>query len=143
MMSEEEYYGYMDSFLAAFYGAGWKSIRKFIDKTTEFAADGHQTKKDSPFLAITEDEYRSYEAIFDSWWNEAEANAGDRIEFVKRARYQWRYIKLCLHPNATDAQALITDAAGGQRVAWRDKQWNVDTARSNLNLAPSEWVYKS
>lgn len=143
LMSEEEYYGYMDSFLEAFYGAGWKNIRKFIDKTTEFAADGHQTKKDSPFLAITEDEYRSYEAIFDSWWNEAEKNAGDRAEFVKRARYQWRYIKLCLHPNATDAQALITDAAGGQRVAWRDKQWNVDTARSNLNLAPSEWVYKS
>ena len=143
MMSEEEYYGYMDSFLEAFYGAGWKNIRSFIDKITELAADGHQTKKDSPFLAITEAEYLANEETFDRWWDKAELLAGDRAEFVKRARYQWRYIKLCLHPNATDAQALITDAAGGQRVAWRDKQWNVDTARSNLNLAPSEWTYKS
>ena len=143
LMSEEEYYGYMDAFLKAFYGEGWKFIRQFIDKTIELAADGHQTKKDSPFAAITEEEYLANEATFDGLWNKAEAFAGDRAEFVKRARYQWRYIKLCLHPNEKDANALIADAAGGQRVAWRDKQWNVDTARSNLNLAPTEWVYKS
>ena len=142
-MSEEEYSAYMDSFLQAFYGDGWKYIRYFIDKITLLAADGHQTKKDSPFAAITEEEYLANEAAFDAWWMQAEALAGDRVEFVKRARYQWRYIKLCLHPNAADAQALIADAAGGQRVAWRDKQWNVDTARSNLDLAPTEWVYKS
>lgn len=143
MMSEEEYYGYMDAFLKSFYGEGWQYIRQFIDKIIELAADGHQTKKDSPFAAITEEEYLANEGDFDEWWNRAESLAGERAEFVKRARYQWRYIKLCLHPNAEDAQALITDAAGGQRVAWRDKQWNVDTARSNLNLAPTEWVYKS
>ena len=39
-MSEEEYYAYMDSFLKAFYGEGWEYIRKFIDKTTELAANG-------------------------------------------------------------------------------------------------------
>lgn len=142
-MSEEEYYGYMDSFLKSFYGEGWEYIRKFIDKIIELAADGHQTKKDSPFEAITEEEYLANEETFDEWWNKAAELAGDRAEFVKRACYQWRYIKLCLHPNAEDAQALITDAAGGQRVAWRDKQWNVDTARSNLALAPTEWIYKS
>ena len=143
MMSEEEYYGYMDAFLKSFYGEGWQYIRRFIDKIIELSADGHQTKKDSPFLAITEEEYLANEGDFDEWWNRAESLAGERAEFVKRARYQWRYIKLCLHPNAADAQALITDAAGGQRVAWRDKQWNVDTTRSNLDLAPTEWVYKS
>ena len=142
-MSEEEYYAHMDAFLKSFYGEGWQYVRKFIDKIIELAADGHQTKKGSPFDAITQEEYLANETTFDEWWNQAEALAGDRIDFVKRARYQWRYIKLCLHPNAADAQALITDAAGGQRVAWRDKQWNVDTNYSNLNLAPTEWTYKS
>ena len=143
LMSEEEYYGYMDSFLKAFYGEGWEYIRKFIDKIIELSADGHQMVDGSPFDAITKDEYLANEATFDEWWNKAEELAGDRIDFVKRGRYQWRYIKLCLHPNATDAQALITDAASNPRVGWRDKQWNVDTASSNLDLAPTEWIYKS
>ena len=142
-MSEEEYYAYMDSFLKAFYGEGWEYIRKFIDKTIELAADGHQTAKDGPLVAITEEEYLANEATFDEWWNKAEELAGDRIDFVKRARYQWRYVKLCLHPNAEDAQALITDAASNPRVGWREKQWNVDTANSDLSKAPSEWKYKS
>ena len=142
-MSEEEYYAYMDSFLEDYYGEGWTYIRKFIDKTILLAADGHQLCGGSPFDAITEEEYLENEATFDEWWNQAEALAGDRIDFVKRARYQWRYIKLCLHPNAEEAQALITDAASNPRVGWRDKQWNVDTTNSNLNLAPTEWIYKS
>lgn len=143
LMSEEEYYAYMDSFLEDYYGEGWTYIRKFIDKTILLAADGHQLCGGSPFDAITEEEYLENEATFDEWWNQAEALAGDRIDFVKRARYQWRYIKLCLHPNAEEAQALITDAASNPRVGWRDKQWNVDTTNSNLNLAPTEWIYKS
>ena len=144
-MSEEEYYGYMDSFLKAFYGEGWTYIRKFIDKIIELSADGHQMVDGSPFDAITKDEYLANEATFDEWWNKAEELAGDRIAFVKRGRYQWRYIKLCLHPNKADALALIEEnkISFNERVAWREKQWNVDTASSNLDLAPTEWIYKS
>ena len=143
MMSEEEYYAYMDAFLKAYYGEGWEYIRKFIDKTVELSADGHQTANGSPLDAITKEEYLENEATFDEWWNKAEELAGERLDFVKRARFQWRYIKLCLAPNAEDAQALITDAATNPRVGWREKQWNVDTTKSDLNLAPTEWVYKS
>ena len=145
MMSEEEYYAHMDEFLQAFYGDGWEYIRKFIDKTIELSADGHQTASGSHFDSITEEEYLANEEAFDEWWNKAEELAGDRIDFVKRARYQWRYIKLCLHPNAEDAMSLIADASNHfhTRVGWREKQWNVDVEKSNLNLAPTEWVYKS
>ena len=145
MMSEEEYYAYMDSFLEAYYGAGWEYIRKYIDKTTELAADGHQTADGNPFDAITADEYLANEESFDEWWSLAEQMAGDRADFVKRARYQWRYIKLCLYPNAEDAQQLITDASDSftTRVGWRNAQWNVDTDKSDLNLPPTEWVYRS
>ena len=142
-MSEEEYYAYMDSFLEDYYGEGWTYIRKFIDKIIELSADGHQLANGSPFDAITQEEYLANEKDFDEWWDMAESLAGDRIEYVKRARYQWRYIKLCLHPNAEDALALITDAAAGQRVGWREKQWNVDKDKSNLALSPFEWTYKS
>ena len=142
-MSEEQYNTYMNDFLKAFYGEGWEYIRKFIDKTTELAADGHQDAAGSPFDAITAEEYLANEVTFDEWWNQAEALAGNRIEFVKRARYQWRYIKLCLHPNAEDAQAFINDVTNAEaKVAWREKNWNVD-ASSDLSLAPTEWKYKS
>ena len=142
-MSEEEYYALMDAFLKAYYGEGWMHIREFIDTVTELAADGHQTADGSPFDAITQEEYAQHAAAFDELWDQAEALAGDRIDFVKRARFQWRYIKLCINPNAEDAQALISDAASKPRVGWRPAQWNVDTANSDLNLAPTEWVYRS
>lgn len=142
-MSEEQFNTYMNDFLKSFYGEGWENIRKFIDKTTELAADGKQTAQDGPFAGITEEEYLENEETFDAWWDAAEAAAGERIDFVKRARYQWRYIKLCLHPNAEDAQALIADVGNANaKVSWREKQWNVDES-SDLSKAPTEWKYKS
>ena len=144
-MSEEEYDAYMNSFLKAYYGDGWEYIRKFIDKTTELAADGHQTVSGNPFDAITAEEYLANEADFDEWWAKAEELAGDRADFVKRANYQWRYIKLCLHPDAEEAQKLIADTSDSfmTRVGWRNAQWNVDTQNSDLTKSPLEWVYKS
>ena len=144
-MSEEEYNAYMNSFLEAFYGEGWEYVRKYIDKIIELSADGHQLANGNPFDAITTEEYLANEADFDAWWNAAEDLAGDRIDFVKRSRYQWRYIKLCLHPDAEEAQKLIADTSDSfnTRVGWREKQWNVDTAKSDLTKSPLEWVYKS
>lgn len=142
-MSEEEFDTHMNNFLKAFYGEGWEYVRKFIDKTTELAADGHQSANDDPFAGITAEEYLANEETFDAWWDQAEALAGDRIDFVKRARYQWRYIKLCLHPNEEDARALIADVATATaKVSWREKQWNIDES-SDLTKAPTEWKYKS
>lgn len=143
MMSEEEFDTHMNNFLKAYYGQGWEYVRKFIDKTTELAADGHQSANDGPFAGITAEEYLANEETFDAWWDQAETLAGDRVDFVKRARYQWRYIKLCLHPNEADARALIADlATATAKVSWREKQWNVDDS-SDLTKAPTEWKYKS
>lgn len=139
-MSEEKFEAEMNSFLKAYYGDGWEYIRKYIDKTSELAIDGNQTTSGTPFSAIPQEEYLANEETFDGWWNEAEALAGDRIEAVKRARYQWRYIKLCLHPNAEAAQELIDDI-NADNMAWRQNQWRVD-AKSDLSLTPDKWVYK-
>lgn len=154
-MSEEKYYSLMDEFLEGYYGAGWKNIRAFIDKTTELAANGGFAinKADEsegapvcgqgiyghPFTAITRGEYLEHEALFDELWANAVALAGDRVEFVKRSMMQWRLTKLYLHPNAEKAQQLIDDAKAAG-VVWKEGQFNVQP-ESDLSLSPFFWKY--
>ena len=40
-MTREQYYEHMDDFLKGYYGAGWRYIREYIDRTTEKAKEGH------------------------------------------------------------------------------------------------------
>ena len=154
-MTEEEYYTYMDEFLAAYYGAGWKYIRKFIDKTTELAANGGfvVNKEDEsegspvcgqgiyghPLTAITRGEYLENEADFEEIWTKAKELAGDRLEFVERSEMQWRMTKLFLYPNKEEAQKLIDDAnAAG--VVWKEGLFHVQP-ESDLSKSPFYWKY--
>ena len=154
-MSDEEYYSAMDEFLEAYYGDGWQYIRKFIDKTTELAANGGfainredesegapvcgQGIYGHPFTAITRQEYLDHESLFEEWWNTAAAMAGDRREYVERSMMQWRLTKLYLHPNAEAAQQLIDDAKAAG-VVWKEGQFNVQP-ESDLSKSPFFWKY--
>ena len=154
-MTEEEYYTHMDEFLAAYYGAGWKNIRAFIDKTTALAANGGYVinKEDEsegapvcgqgiyghPFTAITRGEYLENEACFDELWAGALSLAGDRAEYVARSMMQWRLTKLFLHPDAERAQQLIDDAKAAG-VVWKEGQFNVQP-ESDLSKSPFFWKY--
>ena len=154
-MSDEEYYSAMDEFLEAYYGDGWQYIRKFIDKTTELAANGGfainredesegapvcgQGIYGHPFTAITRQEYLDHESLFEEWWNTAAAMAGDRREYVERSMMQWRLTKLYLHPNAEAAQQLIDDAKAAG-VVWKEGQFNVQP-ESDLSRSPFFWKY--
>ncbi len=155
-MTEEEYYGLMDEFLKAYYGAGWENIRAFIDKTTELAANGgYAVNNDEtegkavcgqgiyghPLTVITRQEYLDNEALFDELWAKAEELAGDRIEYVKRSKMQWRLAKLYLRPNAEDAQKLIDDAKAAG-VVWKEGLPNVQSS-SDLSKSPYYWSYGS
>ena len=153
-MTEEEYYGYMDEFLKAYYGEGWTYVRAFIDKTTELAANGgYRINGDEtagsavcgqgiyghPLTVITREEYLDNEAYFDELWNNAVELAGDRVEYVKRSMMQWRLTKLYLHPNAEEAQKLIDDAKAAG-VVWKEGQLNVNP-NSDLSKSPYYWTY--
>ena len=153
-MSEEEYYGYMDDFLKAYYGAGWQQIRYFIDDTIRLAANGGyainsdetpgkavcgQGIYDHPFTVITREEYYYHELIFDQYWAVAEEMAGDRAEYVRRSMLQWRLTKLYLRPNAEEAAKLIADAKAWG-VPWSEGKPNVN-ANSDLSLSPFFWSY--
>ena len=155
-MSEEEYYTLMDEFLKSYYGEGWEYIRKFIDKTTELAANGGfaldsnevegeavcgQGIYDHPLTVITRQEYLDNEATFDEWWAKAKELAGDRLEYVERSEMQWRLTKLYLHPNAEEAQKLIDDAKAAG-VVWKEGMPNVQTG-SDLSKSPYYWSYGS
>ena len=154
-MSDETYYTHMDEFLAAYYGEGWTYIRKFIDKTTELAANGgfRVDKKDEsvgaavcgqgiydhPFTVITREEYLENEALFEECWQKALALAGERREYVERSMMQWRLTKLYLRPNAEEAQKLIDDAKAAN-VAWKEGQPNV-LAESDISQSPCFWKH--
>ncbi|MBQ3126170.1 MAG: DUF4838 domain-containing protein [Clostridia bacterium] len=118
-MSAAEYYRHMDEFLAAYYGEGWRYIRAYIDFACAEAAGGHMKIYDRPFGFLPRDKYEAMEETIEQWWDKAEAMAGDRLDYVKRSRLQWRYIRLMLHPDAEEGKRLRDDveAAG---VRWRE-----------------------
>ena len=108
-MSEEEYYNHMNEFLKAYYGNGWIYIRLYIDKTTELAKDGCINIYEEPLQSITEAEWLANERDFENWWSKAEAIAGDRVDYVKRSRLQWRCIQILIHPDDEAALAFAAD----------------------------------
>ena len=124
-MSEEEYYRHMDEFLEAYYGEGWEGIRAFIDLTTELAGNEGSCINiyEAPLNSITEDEYLAYEEQIQAWWDNAEALAGDRLEYVQRSRLQWRYIQLLLHPD-DDACAQFVEDVKSYGIRWAESDKN-------------------
>ena len=141
-MTEEEYYAHMDEFLAAYYGAGWKSIRAYIDQLCALAllGEGH-TIYHQPFASVNENIYRVVEYSIDKWWADALAKAGDQLEYVERSYLHVRYMQLMLHPNAEKAAAIITEVEG-LGMAWREGRYHVDLEKSDLNRSPGVWTYK-
>ena len=140
-MTEEEYYAHMDEFLAAYYGAGWKNIRSYIDQVSSLAllGPGH-TIYHQPFTAVNENFYRVIEDGVTKWWNKAEELAGDRLEYVQRSRLHWRYMQLMLHPDAEKAAELIAEVEG-LGMAWKEGRYHVNIEESDLNQGPGRWTY--
>lgn len=134
-MSEEQYYALMDAFLEAFYGEGWQNIRSFIDWICSAAAENHMGCHDVPFDIIPEDVYLAMEETIDGWWNEAEALAGNRQEYVHRTRTQWEYIKLMLHPDP-DKGAELVKYLEAEQIRWNE--YNTDWTRMFSDLLESE-----
>ena len=140
-MTEEEYSAHMDEFLAAYYGAGWKNIRSYIDQVSALALNGPgHTIYHQPFTAVNDNFYRVIEDGVTKWWNKAEELAGDRLEYVQRSRLHWRYMQLMLHPDAEKAAALIAEVEG-LGMAWKEGRYHVNIEESDLSRTPGMWSY--
>ena len=137
-MSAHEYYGLMDDFLKAYYGDGWMYIRAYIDYTCGEVAASHAHIWSDPFSLISQEKYEALAEALESWWNKAEAMAGDRLAFVQRSRLQWRYIQLMLHPDEEVAKQFVADvqAAGVYWNEWRTEEL---PEGANLSKTPDRW----
>jgi hypothetical protein len=130
-MSAGEYYGLMDEFLEAYYGAGWRYIRAFIDWSCSAVSNSHMGCYPRPFQMIPRKKYLAVEDAIESWWEKAEEMAGDRVEAVRRSRIQWRYIRLMLHPDPAGARQL-KETIEKEQIQWREGCRNYDDIHYDL-----------
>ncbi len=97
-MTKEEYYGYMDAFLAAYYGPGWTYVRRFMDFITELS----NTKNAcygiyaSPEDIYGDHAFSPYNEQLMEWWNKAEEMAvtDAQLEHVRRSRLCCDYLRI-------------------------------------------------
>jgi hypothetical protein len=138
MMSEEEYYRHMDEFLAAYYGAGWESVRQYIDWTCARAEKKHMNiwNPISAVFAIKEDEREEITAMLEGYWDRAEELAGDRLDAVKRSRLQWECVKLMLKADKERARAFL-DELKERNILWCE--WNALPVNPNLSKTADTW----
>lgn len=142
-MSEEEYYSHMDEFLAAYYGAGWKNIRQYIDTYTRYAkmSPTGMTLYNYPFGVLDKPSLDTLEDKMNEWWDAAEKDAGDRLEYVQRSRWQLRYLLLFIHPDRATAEQLAKEVeAAGTKWSERNPKLLWYAYEQNLlALEPDKW----
>ncbi len=112
-MTKKEYYAHMDEFLEAYYGPGWKNIRKFIDFITEMS-----NKKNSCFNIYSSPEqmfgnhaFEPYNQTLLEWWNEAEKLAKTDIQLahVRRSRLCCDYLRIgAIHYKNNNSNMRVT-----------------------------------
>ena len=142
-MNAEEYYGHMDEFLAAYYDEGWTYIRQYIDMFSQYAnisANGMGIYS-YPFTVMHKDTFASMEEKIIGWWDAAEMAAGDRLEYVKRSRWQVRYMSLFANPNKVEAEILVS-VVEANKTRWSERfptlLWYV-YEYDLLAQAPDKW----
>ncbi len=135
-MPTTEYYRHMDEFLAAYYGAGWRYIRAYIDFTCAEAKCAHMSIWVPPFSIIPREKYEAMEETLEHWWQMAEDLAGDRADAVHRSRFQWRYIRLMLHPDAVEGEAFRREVDEAH-VLWNE--WRKLPETVDYSKTPDKW----
>ena len=135
-MSAEEYSRITDEFLAAYYGDGWRYIRAYLDLTEAMTKGHHMGVYDKPMGYLDLDKTTAMEQTFDSFWDAAEAMAGDRLDAVRRSRLQWTYAKLELHPDEKAGEVFYNDCRD-RGIRWNE--WNIAPSKPDFAKRPSRW----
>lgn len=140
MMSEIEYQLHMNEFLEAYYGAGWRYIKAYIELLTGFSKARHMGIYRPPFDIISKD---MYEAVYDTvedWWDRAEQLAGERLEAVRRSRLQWTYLTLSVRKDPQKAEAFYRDV-NERNIRWRENL-NCIPEEQDFTLPPVRWIFR-
>lgn len=140
LMSEVEYQRHMDEFLEAYYGAGWRNIRAYIDLTCSAARRSHMRIYDNPLSFLSKETVETIYDAAETWWDRAEAEAGDRIEAVRRSRLQWTYLALCVRPDPDLARQFYHEV-NRRGIRWRESMCFLPDEQ-DYTLTPAEWKYR-
>lgn len=111
-MSREDYYAYMDDFLSGYYGAGWKYIREYIDKTSKSAENNDIGiySDINTVLGIKKmkiKERAAYITELEELWEKAlEAADGEHYANVEKSSLQIKYASLCVRWTAGSSKKL-------------------------------------
>lgn len=112
-MPEDEYQAEVDAFLEAYYGAGWRNIRNYIDTTELLSEKNHFGYHATPDSVIDYEDICEYMETFEGWWDAAEAMAANEAELtrIQCSRISWTYTMLTA---LYTRDYLGTDAAAKQ-----------------------------
>ena len=137
-MSAVEYNTLTDEFMAAYYGAGWRYLRSYVDLMESMTKGRHMGIFEYPNNYLDYDKLSAMEETLDAWWDKAEAMAGDRLDAVKRSRFQWRYLKLELHPDAEAGRQFYASCME-RGIKWNE--WiTMEPDKIDYALPPSKWA---
>jgi len=141
MMSERRYQEHIDEFLEAYYGAGWRYIRAYLDHAVGCARRKHMQIYNAPFRFITKETYETLYDTFEDWWNKAEELAGDRVEAVKQSRLQWTYLSLCVKPDYQKGRDFY-DHINARNIQWRESIHR-QPDDEDFGKPPFEWKFRN
>ncbi|MBQ5969907.1 MAG: DUF4838 domain-containing protein [Clostridia bacterium] len=83
----------MNGFLRAYYGDGWRAVRRFIDTTSAFGKINHMCIGTGPSWYLIMDPATA--AVCDGYWAYAKRHAGseEALAHLARSEISWRYWK--------------------------------------------------
>ncbi len=94
MMTEDEYYAYMDEFMQMYYGSGWTYVREYLDLMEENSSTQHWSCNTPPPSIFDFTKIAEKADYINSLWDKAEAAADSAaiLSDIQRSRLAATYI---------------------------------------------------
>lgn len=137
-MSAEEYSTHIDEFMKAYYGEGWKYLRAYVDLMESMTKGRHMGIYYKVYEYLDLDKVLTLEETIDGLWDKAEALAGDKIDNVRRSRFQWRFIQAEMHPDAENGRRFYEDCLANN-IKWNE-YFTVPADQIDFTKSPSHWA---
>lgn len=145
-MTKEEYFAMMDEFLEAYYGAGWKHIRKYIDKTSEKAAETHLHIYDSPdhfrpLEDVDSETGMKFADLMTELWEKAleAAQTEAHKRHVRKSRIQNEYYNLYTNfDQQTERNKAFYESLKEAGITWFNESWKL-LELTDFTVGPQMW----
>ena len=149
-MTEEEYWGYIEEFMKAYYGDGWTYILEYINFAYELQSENewHLWTMEKWYDIITEEQYREHYDYMMGLWEKAEelAQTEEMKYRVRRDSTQMKFIELCLayedyadSPRTAEDEAYYVDNYRTPYIELLASYGFMEPLYCHTKLNPAEW----